>query len=129
MEGVAFNLALILDTIRKDAQVDTLTLIGGGARSRVWQQILADILETPILVAENVHEGTSLGAAMIAGVGAGVFPDFSVCRRFIRSSRTVRPDERTFAVYRREKEIFRDACHAMRALNARIYALKGDILP
>ena len=66
---------------------------------------------------------------MIAGVGAGIFPDFSVCRRFIRSSRTVRPDERTFAVYRREKEIFRDACHAMRALNARIYALKGDILP
>lgn len=129
MEGVAFNLALILDTIRKDAQVDTLTLIGGGARSRVWQQILADILETPILVAENVHEGTSLGAAMIAGVGAGVFPDFSVCRRFIRSSRTVRPDERTFVVYRREKEIFRDACHAMRALNARIYALKGDLLP
>jgi xylulokinase len=47
---------------------------GGGARSPFWQQILADVFEAEI-VGTNVNEGAAYGAALLAGVGTGVYPD------------------------------------------------------
>jgi sugar (pentulose or hexulose) kinase len=46
---------------------------GGGARSALWLQILADVLNTPLLVPRVVEAGT-LGAALVAGVGVGLYP-------------------------------------------------------
>ena len=52
------------------------TLSGGGARSAVWPQMFADVLGIPITVAACAETG-ALGAAIAAGVGAGVFPDLA----------------------------------------------------
>ena len=124
LEGVAFNLKLILDTIEKDIVVEEITLIGGGGKSPLWQQILADITEKPLCVLENLDEGTSFGAALIAGVGIGLFPDFSVTSRLLKMKNRVDPRQETFSLYRQEKEIFYDSYAQMKSLNDRLYACK-----
>jgi xylulokinase len=84
LEGVAFNLRLILDALRtQDVQIARLLLIGGGAKSAVWRQILADILQLPICLPALTTEATALGALVAGGVGVGLFPDFTVIDRLI----------------------------------------------
>ncbi|MBI3734512.1 MAG: xylulokinase, partial [Chloroflexi bacterium] len=75
LEGVAYGLRDSLELMRAmglgAAQV---RVSGGGARSPLWRQILADVLDTEIVVV-NVTEGAAFGAALIAGVGVGLFRD------------------------------------------------------
>ena len=93
LEGVAFNLRLILDALRaQGVQVDAMRLIGGGAQSSVWRQILADVYGLPILLPSLTAEATALGAAIAGGVGVGLFPDFSIARRLIPVEESERPD-------------------------------------
>ncbi len=74
MEGVTFGLRDSFEILRAmDLRVVQVRASGGGARSPLWRQILADILDTEV-VTMNVSEGAAFGAALIAGVGAGVFP-------------------------------------------------------
>jgi len=74
LEGVAFGLRDSLELMR-DAGLANITQIrasGGGLRSPLWRQILADVLQTDI-VTVNTTEGAAYGAAVLALVGAGVF--------------------------------------------------------
>ncbi len=81
LEGVALNLRLILDAFRaQEINIPAMRLIGGGARSPLWRQILADALGLPILLPELITEATSLGAAIAGGVGVGLFDTFAVAR-------------------------------------------------
>jgi xylulokinase len=92
LEGVAFNLRLILDALRtQDVGINRLLLIGGGAKSAVWRQILADVLELPIYLPALTTEATALGALVAGGVGVGLFPDFSVIDRLISIREAERP--------------------------------------
>ncbi len=93
LEGVAFNLRLILDALRaQGVQVEAMRLIGGGAHSAVWRQILADVYDLPILLPTLTAEATALGATIAGGVGVGIFPDFSVATRLISTAEAERPD-------------------------------------
>ena len=93
LEGVALNLRIILDALRaQGVQVEAMRLIGGGAKSPVWRQILADVFGLPILRPALPAEATALGAAIAGGVGVGLFPDFSVARRLIPAEEAERPD-------------------------------------
>jgi autoinducer 2 (AI-2) kinase len=51
-------------------------MTGGGSKSRTWIQAKADILNLPVHV-PHIKEATALGAAMLAGVGAGVYADYN----------------------------------------------------
>ena len=53
----------------KRQPIDRVTVIGGGAKGRVWLQILADIWQKPLSVPRYREEATSMGAAVCAGVG------------------------------------------------------------
>ncbi|MHB1356104.1 MAG: xylulokinase [Anaerolineae bacterium] len=84
LEGVAFNLRLILDAFRaQGASFPSLRVIGGGARSAIWRQILADVLEVPLQRPRLLTEATSLGAAIAAGVGVGLFEGYEVADQLI----------------------------------------------
>jgi len=74
MEGVAYSQLDCLN-LMKDLGIasDKVVLFGGGARSLIWRQIISDIFNTRI-VTLNIEEGPSYGAAILAGVGAGVYP-------------------------------------------------------
>lgn len=74
MEGVAYALRSILDVMREQGDFENARIIGGGAKSRLWKQIIADICCITIQdVTSSSDSVTSLGAAIAAGVGIGLF--------------------------------------------------------
>ncbi len=75
MEGVTFELKRTLEVIEAAGnRVVQVRTTGGGAQSALWSQIKADIYQKPVVTFE-VFEGSVLGAAILAGVGAGCYPD------------------------------------------------------
>lgn len=117
LEGVGCNLKVILDAFDHSADtppIEEVTLIGGGAKSAVWQQILADIWEKPLAVPQYLEEATSMGAAVCCGVGIGLYPDFSVIQRFNPTVRRVLPREENWETYRELYRLFNEAYEALR---------------
>lgn len=82
LEGIGYNLKVILDILNEFYSIDEVILIGGGAKSEIWQQILADIWQKPLFIPEYIDEATSMGAAVCGGVGIGLFSDFKVINKF-----------------------------------------------
>ena len=81
LEGVAFNLRLILDALESQgAALPAIRLIGGGAQSPVWQQILADVFARPIHLLDLRSEASSWGAAVAGGIGVGVYADWEIAK-------------------------------------------------
>ncbi len=101
LEGVAFGLKDIF-LLMRDAglgSIDQVRLSGGGAKSPLWRQILADVLATE-LVTVNTTEGAAYGAALLAGIGAGIWPDADkACTATIRVTDRVTPNPHTVQTY------------------------------
>ena len=75
MEGISYSMRDCLEEIRaQNIKVDEYRIIGGGAKGKLWRQILADVLATPLT--STVDNDSSLGSAMLAGVATGIFADF-----------------------------------------------------
>jgi|GEM_PF-1763 len=93
MEGVAFSLKHNLDVARETgADVQVLCSMGGAANSRFWTQMKADVTGKRIVVPAS-DTATALGAAILAGVGTGVYSDFEdAVSRTIRIRREHIPD-------------------------------------
>lgn len=73
LEGVAFSLRAALDVMTPLLSINELVATGGGAKSRVWLQILADVLGIKLKY-PKLAEGAAYGAALLALVGAGAYP-------------------------------------------------------
>ena len=97
-----------------------LRAIGGGAKSAKWLQIKADILDTPLSTL-NVREAACLGAAILAGHGAGIFPDAAAVAdhlarpvaQFEPNSAHHKRHQERLAVYRRLYPALRDILHSL----------------
>lgn len=102
LEGVAYGLRDSLDLMRAlGLKISQVRASGGGARSRLWRQILADVFDSEIVLV-NVTEGAAYGAALLAGVGAGLYRDVhDACAQTIRVTDRVEPSEnaRIYADY------------------------------
>ena len=73
MEGVAYSQRECVDVFREmGIQIDDMMVCGGGGRSKVWRQMLADLYGCPVSTV-NTSEGPALGVAILAGVGAGIY--------------------------------------------------------
>ena len=78
---------------------DEILFTGGASKGTLWPQIVADVLGVAVHVPE-VKESTALGAAMFAGIGAGVYADLAeATSRLVRVERTVEPDPAAVAAY------------------------------
>ncbi len=109
MEGVSMNLAMILNVFRGKRDFDSLRVIGGAAKDRVWRQILADCLNVRIEKLNILEEGCSLGAAMAAGIGAGVYQDASAIQKFLQVDDVCEPNGENAAIYAGLTEKLADA--------------------
>lgn len=102
LEGVAYGLRDSLELTRAmGLQVTQLRVSGGGARSALWRQILADVFDTEIALV-NVTEGAAFGAALLAGVGVSVYKDLQdACAHTVRTIDQIKPgaDARRYAAY------------------------------
>ncbi|MBL1178251.1 xylulokinase [Pantanalinema sp. GBBB05] len=114
LEGVAFSLRAALDVISEIAPVQQLLATGGGARSQTWLQILADALQTELLVPPTT-EGAAYGAAILAMVGVGVYPDLEAALKILPPiSNAVHPQE--VAVYESAVDQFQKLYEALKAV-------------
>ncbi|MFB0918403.1 MAG: xylulokinase [Clostridiaceae bacterium] len=118
LEGVAFALKDSLEII-EDAgvTVDYSTLCGGGAKSELWQRILANVLDIEIGILEN-EEGPALGSALLAAVGSGLFPDIeTACREIVKIKKTIKPEKETVKKYKELYEIYKKGYYSVKAIN------------
>jgi len=110
LEGVAFGLKDCFNLIQEAGleQITQVRASGGGTKGALWRQILADVLESD-LVAVNTTEGAAFGAALLAGVGAGVWGDVvSACRETIKVIGQTKPNPANFAAYRQAYSLYRE---------------------
>ncbi len=116
MEGVTFGLRDSMEILRAmDLRVVQVRASGGGARSTLWRQILADILDTEV-VTMNVTEGAAYGAALLAGVGAGVFPTVqAACDATLAATTGTGPITAHRAIYASLYGRYRDLYPALRS--------------
>jgi len=100
LEGVTFGMADALQIIQQmGLSVRIVRLSGGGARSRFWRQLQADIYNKPT-VTINTEEGPAYGVALLAGVGIGVWSSVpQACRAVIREKEKRRPDRQLARIY------------------------------
>ena len=113
LEGVAMNLELILQAYRRSMTADHLILTGGGAKGDIVAKILADVLQASLSRPDHVEEATSIAAAVTAGVGIGIYPDFSQVFRFLKIKDTTAPSLENAAVYDKLKPVFDQAYNAL----------------
>lgn len=117
MEGITFNLRVILEAFQEQgAQVDAMRVIGGGARGRVWRQVLADIFDLPIVRPNLLEDATSMGAAIAGGVGVGLFRDFQVAVQLTPIIDVITPNEQNKEKYDRMYQVFNDCYRVMAPL-------------
>ena len=121
VEGLTYELRLNLDLLRSGGvPIDVLRAIGGGARSSYWLQLKADITGIPV-VTPRVTEAAALGAALLAGAGAGCFPSAAeAAQRFLVLSRTFTPEPARHAEYTRLYELYREVYPAVAPISHRL---------
>lgn len=101
LEGVAYGLKDSFELIRGAGlgNISQVRASGGGVRSPLWRQILADVLNVE-LVTVNTSEGSAYGAALCAAVGAGAWPNLeSACEATIRITGSTQPNAESAAAY------------------------------
>jgi xylulokinase len=121
-EGIAFS---IRDLIAASPGQDFLTirLLGGGAASATWRQIIADVTGRTIELTESAD--ASFGAALVAGIGAGVFASVQqAVADCVRLADTATPDPKTQQAYAELFNIYKAAQAALTPINHRLSSLR-----
>ncbi len=116
IEGVSFGLRDSFELIKSGggAAITQVRVSGGGAKSPLWRQILADIMDAE-LVTVNTTEGAAYGAALLAGVGAGVWHDVdTACRRTIHVTGSTQPNPAAVTEYERWYQVYRNLYPALK---------------
>lgn len=106
LEGVGYNLKVILDIFDEKTKYKRITVIGGGAKGDVWLQILADIWQKELAVPVYLEEATSMGAAICGGIGVGVFKDFHDIKKFNPIHKMFKPRVENKEIYQKMYKAF-----------------------
>jgi xylulokinase len=127
LEGVAFSARHLLEAIEEAAarKAAALNSSGGGARSDLWCQIKADVLGRPLQRLRVLHSGV-LGAALLAGRSAGVFPSLSdAAKTVVRVGDVFEPNEAVTEMYEQTYAVYRDLYPALKPTYAKLRGLRA----
>lgn len=115
VEGVTFALRDCLEAVRTlKVEIAEVRATGGGARSPFWMQMLSDVFGVRVNCVESA-EGPALGAAILAGVGTGAYPDFkTAARQAVRMGRSYKPTSKGQRDYQPVYEKFRTLYPALK---------------
>lgn len=113
LEGVAYSLLdckKVIDSL--GVNISKASIIGGGASSKLWRQIVSDMLGIELVKTKN--NDSSLGSAMLAGVSVGIFSSFEESiEKCIEVETTIKPDFKNHKKYQKGYEIYRGIHDAM----------------
>jgi len=109
LEGITFSLRDCLDIIKSmGIQVEEVRIAGGGSNNNFWNQIQTDIFNHKV-ARLNSFETTALGAAILAGVGIGMYKDVNeACEIVINKSETLQPNAKNNQVYNKYYSVYRN---------------------
>jgi xylulokinase len=108
LEGTTFYLKECVESLPASGiGIDDFRAVGGGSKSDAWIQVCADILGRP-LTRPVITEAGALGAAIMAGVGSGVFPSFEASvEAMVKLDRAFEPDPKRHELYEDRFERYR----------------------
>jgi xylulokinase len=102
MEGVALNIRWAFRCMEKKiGEAKSINFVGGGAKSEIWCQIIADVLNRQVRQIDNPREAGARGAAMISAVAMGMYKDFSAAARRIKVVSVFTPNPKNARLYDR----------------------------
>jgi xylulokinase len=129
LEGVTYSLRDSVELLREaGVEVSEVRASGGGARSTAWRQMQADVFGLPV-TALNATEGPAYGAALLAAVGAGIYPDVpAACDATLRERDRLNPDPAQHAVYERYYAVYRQLYPALRESMGTLSALAAELI-
>ncbi len=122
-EGVAYNVRWLVEIVEKGFKfpLPVLRVIGGGARSRPWMQILADVTGRRVEAVANPQEAGAVGAALVAGVGLCIYPNFASLKKVVRVDSVFQPQAENREIYdtlfRAYQQVYRKLRGFYRRLN------------
>ena len=123
MEGVAFGLKDLFSLVTDFVDVNELYITGGGAKSKIWGQIIADVVGRELNVL-NIEEGPSFGAALIALVGSGICSDFETAKgKSVKVIKTIKPSENV-AKYTEIHKIYTELYKTNKEMFAKLQEIK-----
>ena len=122
-EGIAYSINdLLCDARHKGLEIHTARLLGGGARSAEWQQLMADVTGLNLELPEAGE--ASFGTALVAGIGMGLFTDpHDAVHRCVRVINTAEPDPARHALYQELFGIYQALQQAHAPIAHRLHAL------
>lgn len=125
MEGVIYSQRQCLDVLHSmGVTPEQMLACGGGGTSPLWRQMMADIYGCPVTTVKN-NGGPALGAAILAGVGAGLYPSVAEgCRRIIAVQSTQQPDDGATVRYQPLYQLYTRLYPALKDNFAMLAALK-----
>jgi xylulokinase len=94
MEGVAYNIQLMVQSLEGGNIFPNIRIIGGGSESQLWKQIFADVLQKDVLSLTAQQEANTVGAALVGGVGIGLYEDFAAIDRFSQVKEVTHPQQK-----------------------------------
>ena len=107
-EGIAYALKSVLDVFEENhLNVEELNLIGGGAKSSLWNEIMCNVYNRPLSIHAHPGEATSLGTAIAAGVGVGIFKTFDEAGDLIDFNRKLEPIPEDVAQYEKYYAVYK----------------------
>jgi xylulokinase len=127
LEGVSFGIKDSFTLIQETGldEIEQVRISGGGARSTIWRQIMADVLNVE-LVTVNTTEGAAFGAALLAAVGSGFYEDIQdACQSMIQVTGRTVPDADNAIAYQDYYDIYRDLYPALTSQFAAIAEVVG----
>jgi xylulokinase len=126
LEGIGLNLRLALDELRRLGPVaEQMVVVGGASRSPLWRQIFADTLEIDIVKTNVGQDAGSLGAAAVAAVACGLWPDFSPIHQAHHVESTAHPEPTHVNIYRQRLPIYRQLRTDLARAGDALAALRG----
>jgi xylulokinase len=114
LESIAFGFAHHVEVLRQlGLEPRRVRVTNGGSRSKLWKQIVADVLGLPL---ESIvrHPGSSLGAAFASGMGVGVFQEWSEIGRFVEVDERIEPNEKNHSRYLELYQVYRSLYPALK---------------
>ncbi|GIV85724.1 MAG: carbohydrate kinase [Candidatus Roseilinea sp.] len=126
LEGIAMGFYHHVQVLaERGLSISRVRVTNGGARSALWKQIVADVLNHPLEQIAH-HPGSSLGAAFVAGKGTGSFAAWDEIERFITITSVIHPAADRHRRYRDHFEVYRQAYERLRPLFVRLSLADED---
>jgi xylulokinase len=107
LESTAFSLRHIMETTKNYENIKKIILVGGGAKSSLWQTIFADVTDKPIYTISNSVEAP-IGDAFLAGINTGLVNKFEEIKNWVKFNAPIKPDERKQFIYSAYFDIYKN---------------------